>query len=396
MARGARRTDPTVDALVDALERAGLRGHGGAYFPTATKLRAVAAQRGRPAIVVNGSEGEPLSRKDRFLLSARTDAVLDGVLAVAAALSADTVVIAVDGQRVKTIGRVQAALAARPELADGAGPAVEVVAVPAGFVAGQETALINFLNGGPAKPTATPPFVFERGLARRPTLVSNVETFAQIGRVLTGNYDASRWVTVSGAVAKTTVVAVGPATTVAGALNAAGGVTDPPSAVLLGGYGGVWAAAPDALELVLDEATLRTRGLTLGAGIVHVLGESTCAVGEVARITRWMACQSSGQCGPCVFGLDAIAGGLEQLCSSGARHRVEGDGERGAPAGLGQIERWCAMVVRRGGCAHPDGVARFVASALSVFAEEFSDHVTHGPCERCGTGASDQPSLLAA
>ncbi|WP_249011541.1 NADH-ubiquinone oxidoreductase-F iron-sulfur binding region domain-containing protein [Conexibacter sp. DBS9H8] len=365
-----------LNELVDSLERARLHGHGGAYFPTGTKLRAVASQRRRPIVVVNGTEGEPLSRKDRFLLSARTDVVLDGAFCVAHALGADAIVVGVDHRRVQVIDALEQALAGRPELADRGAPVVEVIGVPDGFVSGQETALINFLNGLEAKPTTTPPYPFEKGLRGRPTLVSNAETYAQIGRIVAGRFDGSRHVTVAGAVPRTTVVSVRPGTTVAAALTAAGGVTEPISAILLGGYGGTWAAAAPALELPLDEPTLRAEGLTLGAGIIFALGSSDCGVSEVARVTRWMADQTAGQCGPCVFGLDAIAGALEDLCAPGLPGR---DRFRS----LAQVQRWCAMVNKRGGCAHPDGVSRYVTSALSVMAHTFSDHAGNGPCDRC-------------
>jgi NADH:ubiquinone oxidoreductase subunit F (NADH-binding) len=375
-------TELDLDGLIDALERAGLHGHGGAYFPTATKLRAVAAQSKRPIVVVNGSEGEPLSRKDGFLLGARSSTVLDGAFAVARALRADQIVIAVDHRRAQTIERLATVLASRPELAGRRAVGVEVVPVPDGYVTGQETALINYLGGGEAKPTAVPPYPFERGLRKRPTLVSNAETFAQIGRVISGSFDASRHVTVSGAVERTAVVQVRPGTTLADTLSAAGGVTEPLSAILLGGYAGTWASAEGGtLELSLDEPTLRGHGLTLGAGIIHALGESRCGVAEVARVSRWMAGQSTGQCGPCVFGLAAIASALETLCEPGSTAR-----ER--TAALARLSRWCAMVNRRGGCAHPDGVSRYVTSALSVMAERFADHAAHGPCERCDGSAS--------
>lgn len=370
-----------LDELIDALERAGLHGHGGAFFPTATKLRAVAAQRGCPVVVVNGSEGEPLSRKDRYLLGARTEWVLDGAFAAAVALGADTIVIAVDHRRVRTIETLQTVLAERPASDARPAPAVEILAVPDGFITGQETALVNYLNGREAKPTLTPPYPFEKGVRGRPTLVSNVETYAHIGRVLDGSYDGGRFLTVSGAVPKTAVVHVQPQTTVAAAIAAAGGSVERPTAVLLGGYGGTWAAMPDALELRLDEPALRARGLTLGAGIVHVLGESRCGVSEVARVTRWMATQTAGQCGPCVFGLAAIADALDGLCG-------RGDAEANGFTSLSQLQRWCAMVDKRGGCAHPDGVSRYVTSALTVMNAEFSDHALHGPCARCDVTAS--------
>lgn len=382
-----RRAD--LDGLIDALERARLHGHGGAFFPTATKLHAVSAQGGRPVVVVNGSEGEPLSRKDRFLLGARTDTVLDGAFGVAQALEADAIIIAVDHRRVRTIETIETTLAHRPELDARGAPAVEVIGVPDGFVTGQESALVNFLGGRPAKPTSTPPYVFEEGLRGRPTLVSNAETFAQIGRVLAGSFDGSRHVTVSGAVPDPAVVQIHPGTTVRQAVQAAGGATDEISAVLLGGYGGTWAAVPDALELSLDEPFLRERGLTLGAGIVHLLGASRCGVSDVARITRWMAGQSAGQCGPCVFGLGSIADALEGLCTPASARGAEF-------TSLAQIQRWSAMVNKRGGCAHPDGVARFVTSALQVMGAEFAEHARRGACPRCSVPAGARTVSPAA
>ncbi len=373
--------DLNLEALIEALERAELHGHGGGFFPTATKLAAVAAQRKRPIVVVNGAEGEPLSRKDRFLLTARSGVVLDGAFAVARVLGADTIVIAVQRRQTETIERLETVLGSRPELSGRGAPRVEVVGVPAGFVTGQETALLRYLGGGDAKPTAAPPYPFERGLRKRPTLVSNAETFAQIARVVSGSFDGSRHVTVSGAVERTTVVQVRPGTTVASALAGVGGATEPVSAILLGGYGGTWAAVEEALAFTLDEPALRARGMTLGAGIIFALGESQCGVAEVARVTRWMAGQGAGQCGPCVFGLAAIAEALEGLC---APHSVAAD----RADALAQIRRWCAMVNRRGGCAHPDGVSRYVISALTVMSEEFADHAAHGPCARCGSAVA--------
>jgi NADH:ubiquinone oxidoreductase subunit F (NADH-binding) len=378
-----RRTDHSaLDDLVDRLERAQVHGHGGAYFPTATKLRAVAAGRGRPVVVVNGSEGEPLSRKDRFLLATHTGLVVDGALAAARALGSDTIIIAIDRRRRRVIEVVQTVLASRPELT-AAGVAVEVAGVPAGYVTGQESALVSFLNGRGAKPTSTPPYVFEQGVRGRPTLVSNVETFVQIARVLDGTYDRTRYVTVSGAVEKTAIVKIAPYTTVADALLSAGAHADDLSTVLLGGYAGRWVSAQHALALPLDEPALRQRGLTLGAGIIFAMGDSECGVSEVARVTRWMAGETAGQCGPCVFGLDAIAGALERLCGLG--------GQRGELASLAQIERWCTMVTRRGGCAHPDGVANYVSSALSVMRESFQSHAVLGPCERCAVSSGPRP-----
>jgi NADH:ubiquinone oxidoreductase subunit F (NADH-binding) len=358
--------------LTYALERADVNGRGGAGFPTATKLRAVAAQRGTPAIIVNAAEGEPLSQKDRYLLTSRTDTVLDGALAAASALNADEIVIAIDQRMRAEAAAIDRAVQSRPDLRR-RGLRTSVQTVPSGYVTGQETALIAALAGGEPKPTLTPPYPFERGRRGRPTLVSNAETYSHIGRVARGTYDGTRLVTVAGAVREPGLIEITPDTTMAGVMQSAGGITETVQAVLLGGYGGTWTTLADVASLPLDEHVLREHRLTLGAGIVFLLGGSSCPVAEVARVTAWMTAESAGQCGPCVHGLAAIAGALEDLTIQGDRFRT-----------LSQIRRWSEMVEHRGACAHPDGVARFVTTALAVFAAEFDEHVDHGACGRCG------------
>jgi NADH:ubiquinone oxidoreductase subunit F (NADH-binding) len=366
-----RLTRDRLGQLTDALERAGVHGRGGAAFPTATKLRAVAAQRGHPIVVVNAAEGEPLSHKDRYLLTGRAETVLDGAVAAAGALGADEIIIAVDQRLIAEADTIANAAHERRDL-NRRGLRASVQAVPPGYITGEETALIAALSGRDAKPTLVPPYPFERGLRGRPTLVSNTETYSHIGRVARGTYDGTRLVTVSGAVSQPGLVEITPDTTLGGALQASGGHTEPIQGVLLGGYAGTWTTITKAMSLPLNEQPLREHHLTLGAGIVFVLGESSCPVAEVARVTRWMAGESAGQCGPCVHGLGAMAAALEGLTH-------EGDGFRS----LAQIQNWSEMVRKRGACAHPDGVSRFVTTALAVFVEEFEDHARHGGCDYC-------------
>jgi len=133
----------------------------------------------------------------------------------------------------------------------------------------------------------------------------------------------------------------------------------------------------EVVPLALDEHTLRERHLTLGPGVVFLLGDSSCPVAEVARVAKWMAAESSGQCGPCIHGLSAIATALQELTSRGDRF-----------ATYGQIRRWSELVQKRGACAHPDGVARFVTTALDVFSTDFDDHAHHGACERCAVSSA--------
>jgi NADH:ubiquinone oxidoreductase subunit F (NADH-binding) len=377
-----RQRSRTEHPLILELERAGLRGYGGAGFPAATKLHAVAAQRSRPVVLVNGAEGEPLSSKDVLLTSRLPHLVIDGALTAASALGSDQLVFALDEHARGAARALQQALAERHELRQRGAPSISVNAVPGGYLTGQETALINALDGGRALPTTTPPYPFERGLKGRPTLVSNSETLAQLALVARHGADwfralgtatdpGTRLVTVSGAVGHPGVVEIAGGTTLRQLISASGGLTEPIQGVLLGGYAGTWLPA-DALELRLDAFSLLERGLRLGSGIVALLPESACVVAEVAGVTRWLQRESAGQCGPCINGLQSIADALEDLCESGDRHGA-----------FLRIERWCELVIRRGACSLPDGASSFVSSALRTFRPMFDDHARHGACDAC-------------
>src|SRR2546423_577994 len=147
--------------LIDAVDRAGLRGRGGAGFPTAVKMRSVAGGRGRAVVVANGTEGEPASYKDKLLLCNQPHLVVDGALLAAAAVGACRVVIGVEESAGEVLVALRRAVAERAA-SEPSGMAVEVVATPPGYVSGEESALVSFVNGGAALPTAVPPRPFEK------------------------------------------------------------------------------------------------------------------------------------------------------------------------------------------------------------------------------------------
>ncbi|HEY3727024.1 MAG TPA: hypothetical protein VGL51_07615, partial [Solirubrobacteraceae bacterium] len=154
------------------LTRAALRGRGGGAFPLATKLDAVRRARGKPIVAINGCEGEPLSVKDRLLLHSLPHLVIDGALCCAAALGSEEIVIAIDETSIEAAEAVRRALRERPGL-----PRTSVVELPPGYVTGQETAVVSFVNGGPAKPVHGPRVTI-RGVDDEPTLMANPETLA--------------------------------------------------------------------------------------------------------------------------------------------------------------------------------------------------------------------------
>jgi NADH:ubiquinone oxidoreductase subunit F (NADH-binding) len=357
-------------ALIDAAERSGLRGRGGADFPTAVKLRSVASRRRGTVLVVNGSETEPASAKDRLLLSRLPHMVLDGAVLAAKAIGTREIVVKISDGAPEVVRALEGAASVRRE----DDVAIELAVGPQGYVTGEETAVIHFLNRGVAKPTFAPPRPYERGYRGRPTLVQNPETLAQLALIARFGSDwfrelgsaadpGSALVTISGAVAAPGVYELAFGTPMTDLLAAAGGAIEPLRALLVGGYFGTWVQASRAFSLRLSREDLRSVGCSLGSGVLFALGESSCGLHESARVIDYLANESAGQCGPCVHGLAAIA---DAICAmaDGVAHQRERD----------RVLRWTAEIRGRGACHHPDGAARFVESALAVFANELESH----------------------
>jgi NADH:ubiquinone oxidoreductase subunit F (NADH-binding) len=381
-----------ADRLIAEVERSGLTGRGGGAFPAGRKLRTVAqaARRGGRSgavVVANGSESEPASSKDTVLLRSAPHLVLDGVALAAAAVGASRAYLCL-GERARAGERaLRDAIVLREQARLNYVP-VELAATAAGYLSGQETALIATLNGGPPLPTLVPPLPAERGAHRRPTLVMNVETLAHIA--LIGRYGA-RWfrelgsatsagsalVTVSGAVSRPGVYEI-PLGLRLGDLLRRAGLPERPQAVLTGGYFGAWLPLPDALGLGLSEEDLRPAGAALGPGVLAVLPESRCGLAETARVVSYLASQNAGQCGPCANGMPAMAEAMSWI----AFGQPEADL-------VGWAQQLTRLVTGRGACHLPDGAAALVASALAVFDADLRAHVAVGPCAR----AAAQPLL---
>ncbi len=356
---------PVGGELISIVRASGLRGRGGGAFPCGDKLAAVAAQPGRPVIVVNATEGEPASSKDRALVRLVPHLVLDGAAAAASAIGAREVVVAVAASRKNERSALVSALKERRDALRW-----RVASIADGFVAGEETALLNSLAGRSPKPSVKPPYPFERGLGGAPTLVQNAETLAHVALIArfgatwfrslgTEAEPGTALISLSGVVARPGVYEVELGTRVGELVAQAGGATEPVSAYLVGGYFGGWTR---------DSGHPLTAAAGLGAGVVVAFPAGACGVRESARVTRYLAEESAGQCGPCVHGLAALASGLEEIAHRQGRDRRD------------RLARWAEQVTARGACRHPDGVARFVKSTLAVFEEELSLHLRTGRC----------------
>ena len=369
--------------MIYVVEASGLLGRGGAAFPVGRKWRAVAERSaGDAVVVVNGAEGEPLSAKDRVLMSTRPHLVLDGAIVAADAIGANEIVLYVGSEHLDAHRALARALAERAlaERAPDIRARTRIVAAPPGYVAGEATAAVHFLNAGDARPTFLEQRPHEAGVGGRPTLVQNVESLAYAGLIARhgdawyrsagrGEARGTALVTVSGAVPQPGVHEIEIGTTLGEVATLAGITRRDDSAVLVGGYFGRWAALDEVAERPLDPADRGADRIGFGCGVVSFAGPETCGVRATAEIMTFMAGQSAAQCGPCVFGLAAIADATRRLAV-------------GAAAGddLAQIDRWAGQVVGRGACHHPDGAAGLLHSALRVFAGEFARHQARGRC----------------
>ncbi len=361
-------------ALIDLVQRAGLRGRGGAGFPTHRKLSAVAAGR-RPVVLANGCEGEPASAKDRTLLGNAPHLVLDGAVLAARAVGATRVVLCVHRGSPRAAALAHA-VAARP--ADGV--AFEVAQVPRRYVASEESALVHFLNDGDARPVSVPPRPFEKGVGGRPTLIDNVETLAHLALIAASGPDWFRQlgtatdpgtslVTMAGAVARPAIHEISLGVPLGQVLELAGGPTGALSAVLVGGYFGAWVPASAAAGLALSHDVPPGGGPALGAGALGALPAGACGLVETSRVFSYLAHESAGQCGPCQFGLPAVADQLRLLAAG----RLD-------PVGYRRLTSRLQVIAGRGACKHPDGAIRFAGSALVVFEDDVRAHLRGYPC----------------
>ncbi|CAM5573518.1 NADH-ubiquinone oxidoreductase-F iron-sulfur binding region domain-containing protein [Streptomyces avidinii] len=358
------------EELLADLAASGLRGRGGAGFPAAVKLRSVRDRGGSPVVVANGEEGEPGSAKDRWLLRARPHLVLDGLARAAAVTGAVRgFVYLSDPAAGESIRR---ALAEQPPPLP-----VEVVEVDHTYVAGEETAVVRRIDGGPALPTAKPPRPFERGVGGAPTLVSNVETLARIA--LTAARPDLRH-----AIARHTLVTLsgGPATPVLTevpygiplrTLAAQYGNADATGALMGGLFGGLVDAR--ALDLPLEPGALTAARTALGCGAIHFLAPDSCPVTTAADAAAHLAAESARQCGVCVSGTAAVGRTLYGLAAGTA-----------GPDTADNLHRWSQRLPGRGACGLLDAAAGIAGSLLRSFPELVRSHLA-APCPVCADAA---------
>ena len=365
-----------------------LQGRGGGRFPLARKLETALLAPGEPIMVVNASESEPASRKDHVLCRYRPHLVLDGAAATAAMVGAGEVIVHLHRGSSSVQDALIRAMAERKGacLTD---PRWRISVGPDRYVSGEASAIASFVDGGEAKPHFSGIPMAKKGPSGRPTLVNNAETMAQLAFLLrfgtpfwrsggAASSPGSQLLTLAGAVASPgqVIELVGQATI--GEVLVHAGLSAPPAAVLIGGYGGTWLEGGMAWQVPFERVALGCVGAQPGCGLIGVLPHGACGLVETARIVRYLAGESAGQCGPCVAGLPAMAGACEALGEAKLRRR-----------GLRRLRTLGDLVLGSGACSHPDGVARLVGSTLDVFEDDVARHLAGRPCR-----ASNHPPVF--
>lgn len=364
------------DKLIEKVEQSGLVGRGGAAFPLGIKLRSVRDGAAPRYVVANGEEGEPLSVKDRWLLRIRPHLVLDGLFRAAKAIGAEKAFVYLSDD--DAAGSVRHALA---ELDDVPLP-VEMVRIAPSYVGGEETAVVRAIDGGPALPVDKPPRPFEAGVGQRPTLVSNVETLANLPAIDVHGVDAfvgpSRdrqcagtfLLTLSGACPAPGLYEVPLGTTLREVAGQIGGFAGQPRGALMGGYfAGL--IGPDVVDMPLSYPASRARGTGLGCGAIWVIGAAECPIAIAADLMAYFERNNARQCGPCIRGTGAMAAVLERLSSG-----------RASDDDLDRLAGWSASLRGRGACAYLDGAANLAASVFREFSADVAEHRT-AQCPVC-------------
>lgn len=353
-ALGGYRPLPASDIL-PLIEAAGIRGRGGTGLgqPVAQRWRAVLAHSGPRCVLANGAESSPGSRKDTYLMERFPHRILDGALAAARVLEAETVYLYIKATATAARESMEAALAelAQPDL-----PQFEIVLAPESAVAGEETAACDAVEGFEGRPQVKPPLPSAVGVLGRPTLVVNVETLAAVAAALRGDDPHVALFTLSGDVHRPGVYALPLGTPIRTLIEThGGGATGEIVAVLPGGYRSA-PLSPAELDLPLDYDALQAAGSTLGPAHVVVLAQPHRLGGLMAGALDLAVLGSCNQCAICGEGVRAMR--------TAALHLAQG----GEPDPLrAELERWAALLRGKGNCAFPDSVARMVQGALDRF-----------------------------
>ncbi|WP_395027589.1 NADH-quinone oxidoreductase subunit F [Comamonas odontotermitis] len=376
--------DPT--GIISCLESAGLRGLGGAGFPTWKKWAAVAARPPCPDgggkwLVCNGNEDEPGTFKDRFLLSSTPHQVIEGALIGAVAVKANQIVLYVNAHEAKMLPTLRAAVDAWREhpilarVAQVVGASVQLQICPSSglYVGGEETAAVSSVMGKFPFPSLKPPFPAEKGVHGAPTLLNNVETFAHVTHILrhgpswyqalgVGKAVGTKLYSLSGDVLRPGLHELPMGTTLRELVfDHGGGILAGKQfkAVFTGGPSNTLLTERE-LDVAMDFDSLWARGSRLGTGAMIVVGTGTSILRKTAEYVGFFAANSCGQCPSCKIGTYQVSRILERI-EAGAGRQTD----------LAALENLARLLPGSGRCGLVDGAATVLGSSLRTFRGEY-------------------------
>ncbi len=382
--------------VVEEVKKSGLRGRGGAGFPTGMKWMFAAGDPKFPKyIVCNADEGEPGTFKDKALLKNNPHILIEGMAIAAHALKAETGYVYLRAEYPKEKEILEAALAQAHEkgflgeniMGSGARLDIQVHRGAGAYICGEETALIDSLEGKRGQPRLKPPFPVNAGLWGKPTVVNNVETFANLPFIMRAGAQeymkigapdcpGNKLFSVSGHVEKPGVYELPMGITLKDIIyDHAGGIKNGKAlkAVIPGGVSAP-VLPPDKIDCPMDFVSVQKWGSMLGSGGVIVFDEDTCMVQVAHRALQFFEHESCGKCTPCREGTGWLRAILERLETRQGR---EGD--------IRLLEDVSRNIAGNTFCPLGDGAAMVVLGFLKHFKEEFSEHIENGcPYGRTG------------
>lgn len=384
----ATRMDP--EEIIRAIERSGLRGRGGAGFPTGRKWRAVRQAVGeRRYLIINGDEGDPGAFMDRMLLESFPFRVLEGATIAALAIGAEEGVLYVRAEYPHAVERASRAIRAMEERGllgeDLAGSGrrfrLRLVRGAGAFVCGEETALIAALEGRRGTPSLRPPYPAERGLWGQPTCVNNVETYSLVPWILkhgpeafaaigTDRSKGTKVFALAGKVRRGGLIEVPMGTTIRQIVEEIGGGVPEGrrfKAVQIGGPSGGCVPARMA-DTPVDYEELEKAGAIMGSGGMVVLDDTDCMVDVARFFLRFTQRESCGQCTSCRIGTLRMLEVLDRLCTGTAK-----------PTDLDTLEQLASHVAAGSLCGLGTTAPNPVVSSLRYFREEYEAHL-RGEC----------------
>jgi len=378
-------------AIVDEVRKAGLRGRGGAGFPTAMKWSYVAADPVFPKYVIcNADEGEPGTFKDRPILERNPHLLIEGMVIAAFAVKAEAGFIYLRAEYPNAKKIMERAIGeaydrgylGRDILGSGLGFDLTLHRGAGAYICGEETALIESLEGKRGHPRIKPPFPVNRGFMSRPTLLNNVETFANVPLIMeigseayaaigTKESPGPKLFSISGHVEKPGVYELPMGTPLREIIyEHAGGIRGGKAvkAVIPGGVS-TPVLTPDKLDCPMDFVSLPRHGSMLGSGAIIVFDQTTCMVRIALRIARFFEHESCGKCTPCREGTGWVRSVLSRI--------EEGKGREGDLDLLLEIS---GNMAGKCFCALGDGAAATAMKFINAFRDEFEAHIDERRC----------------